>query len=170
MSWTGDEQLPQLSTIRPSPAQTEKPTAGPRRISSHQTSLIADSSGVNATSIDDSWSIFSAPDRYAIENVMADQDPCYSSWPGVDTPSFFRLGNETAVEPNSMNSDFMLIENPERPVADGMPDPSGIAQRAIPQPTTTGFSSQNASGRGHRPPKRKSPGGLEDNIWTEIVS
>ncbi|KAL4868297.1 fungal-specific transcription factor domain-containing protein, partial [Aspergillus spectabilis] len=169
MSWPGDQQLPQLSTMMPSPALTEKPAARTRRISGHQTGLMADS-GVNATSIDDSWSIFSAPDRYAIGNVMADQDPCYSSWPGVDTPSFIRLGNESAVEPSSINSDFMLIENPERPVADGMPDPSVIAQRAIPQPTTTGFSSQMASGRGYRPPKRKSPGGLEDSIWTEIVS
>ncbi|KAL5340905.1 fungal-specific transcription factor domain-containing protein [Aspergillus crustosus] len=185
MSWPGDEQLPHLSMMMPSPALTSRSTAeklatatAPRRMS-HQTTLLPDTS-VNATtgSIDDSWSVFSAPDRYAIGNVMADQDPCYTSWPTVDTPGFFRMGNEAAVEAGSMNinNDYMLIENPERSVGTGMSDlgtgSTTGGRRQAAQSMATGFGSHHQQREHTRPPKRKSPGatGMEESIWTEIVS
>ncbi|KAI9371749.1 fungal-specific transcription factor domain-containing protein [Aspergillus egyptiacus] len=194
MSWPGESQFakPQSSAmpaILPSPAMTyqslaEKPSA--RRLTDPD-GLMADSGMAN---MDDSWSIFTGADRFAINNVMAGHSSpagfC-SPWPGADTPSFFRLANEAAMEPGSMNSDLMhLVHDGDRaaqgtaadeaaisgaagPGVNSLPDTGGISQ-GITHSTDSGYTPSSSRIRGHPPEKRKAPGGRAESIWTEIIS
>lgn len=194
MSWPGESQFAKpaaaaMSTIMPSPALTyqsmaEKPAA---RRYTDQDNLIADS---NIANMDDSWSIFSAPDRFAINNVMAGHgspSAFCSPWPSADTPSFFRLANDATIEPGSMNSDFMhLVDDADRTaqgtavgdsamaapgsgVEGSLPEASGLSSHRITHSTDSAFSPLNSRIRGQQG-KRKAPGNRPDNIWTEIIS
>ncbi|KAL4808011.1 fungal-specific transcription factor domain-containing protein [Aspergillus unguis] len=148
MSWPGEGlQPPIMSTIMPSPAltyQSEKPA---RRVSVQHN--IPEN---QVTSLEDSWSIFSAPDRSAVGNVMAGGSPGFSPWPTAETPSFFRMANEMALE----SGNFMDLVNSQ----EGVGDMSGT----VGLPETRQSTSR---GQGQRQkPKATSP----DSIWTEIIS
>ena len=180
MSWPGDPTV--MPTILPSPPLTYQSTSGKPTIprGQEQNNLVADS---NMGNIDDSWSIFSAPDRFSIGNVMAGQgspSAFCSPWPSTETPSLFRLANDTTVEIGGMNNDFMhLVEEPNatdhgqglgsQPMAlpsTDAPDESGLSQR----PTHSTDTPSQSRIRGHRVGKRKSVSGRSENIWTEIIS
>lgn len=129
MPW--ELQPPIMSTIMPSPALTypEKP----RRVSANPM----------PDPVDDSWSIFSAPDRSAVGNVMAGGSPStFSPW-ASDTP-FFRLGNEMALEP----SNFMDLEG------------QGVVEGGVPL-GGLGLDQRTSHVRQHK---------AKDSIWTEIIS
>ncbi|RDW65643.1 uncharacterized protein DSM5745_09382 [Aspergillus mulundensis] len=172
-SWPGDEQFPQMATILPSPPLTFQSTEKPARRDTGTENIFADNS---VPSIDDSWSIFSAPDRFAINNVMAgagSPSAFVSPWPTAETPSLFRLANDATVETNNMNSDFMhLMENAQGPGENsmamstaGIEGSGGSSQTERP----TSFTSPDTRVRG-QPPKWKRPSSRSDSIWTEIIS
>ncbi|KAL4919154.1 hypothetical protein BDW62DRAFT_209889 [Aspergillus aurantiobrunneus] len=106
MSWPSETQFAKpaaaaMPSILPSPALTyqsmaEKPAA--RRVTD-QDCLIG---GHGVANMDDSWSIFSAPDRFAIGSVMAGHgspSAFCSPWPSTETPAFFRMASDAAVAP-----------------------------------------------------------------------
>ncbi|KAL4963405.1 transcription factor domain-containing protein [Aspergillus stella-maris] len=181
MSWPGEPTV--MPTILPSPPLTYQSTSGKPAIprGPEHNSLVADS---NMGNIDDSWSIFSAPDRFSIGNVMAGQgspSAFCSPWPSTETPSLFRLANDATVEIGGINNDFMhLVEDHNttdhgqglggnQPIAlpsTDAADETGLSLKPT-HPTDTGSHSRI---RGHRVGKRKSVSGRSDNIWTEIIS
>ncbi|KAL3477265.1 fungal-specific transcription factor domain-containing protein [Aspergillus californicus] len=164
MSW-----LNELSGIMPSPAMTYQSTsekrgsmsaAVPGRVARQDNNHPQGHSHM-ATNLDDTWSIFNAPDRPP------------SPWTGAETPGFFSFANNLA-EQSSVNNGFMdLVEEPQGSIA----DPALIAQK-LPATSSSGSGSRMqgyGQGQGHehrhRPMKRKSPASpREDNIWTEIIS
>ncbi|KAL4908679.1 hypothetical protein BDW74DRAFT_188579 [Aspergillus multicolor] len=176
-SWRGDEQFPQMSSILPSPPltyqSTEKPAARRNTVTAN---TFSDNSVPN---IDDSWSIFSATDRFAINNVMAgagSPSAFVSPWPTAETPSLFRLANETTVEPGHMNNDFMqLMENLQGSSDGAMNMSTGTGMEGMPQGSgqpqrSTDATYPDSRTRGQQPPKWKTPAGRSDDIWTEIIS
>ncbi|KAL4937895.1 hypothetical protein BDV06DRAFT_232259 [Aspergillus oleicola] len=184
VSWPGDPTV--MPAILPSPPLTYQSSSGKANVprGAGQDNLIVDNSMAN---IDDSWSIFSAPDRFSIGNVMAGQESpsafC-SPWPSTETPPLFRLANDTTVELGNMNSDFMhLVEDPNA-TSQGQgiggdhsvslastegADESGLSQRQN-HSTGKGLSQSHNRIQRHRVGKRKSVSGRSDNIWTEIIS
>ncbi|KAL3462616.1 fungal-specific transcription factor domain-containing protein [Aspergillus heterothallicus] len=181
MSWPGDDSLLQLSTIMPSPAMTYQSTSEKQPVSASRrqhnapphpppssSSHMADS-GVG--SLDDSWSIFSAPDRFAIGNVMNthNQEPP-SPWPTAETPSFFRFASSMAEGQGGSGVDngFMdLVEDAQE---------VSMSQKHVSVESSGGASmstTRSRAAQGHPPMKRKSPptaGGRAESIWTEILT
>ncbi|KAL3444195.1 fungal-specific transcription factor domain-containing protein [Aspergillus insuetus] len=192
MSWPGDDSLLQLSAIMPSPAMTYQSTSDKqgtvRRPQGHDapsSHMAGADSGVG--SLDDSWSIFSAPDRFSIGNVMNtrnnssnhNQGPP-SPWPAAETPSFFRFADSMAdaqgqAQGSGVNHSFMdLVEDTQGPGAGSEVNGVDLSISQKPthtQATDTRFSASRARTRGHPPMKRKSPPtGSEGSIWTEILT
>jgi hypothetical protein len=195
MSWPGDDSLLQLSAIMPSPAMTYQSTSDkqgtvrkPQGHDAPSSHMAGADSGVG--SLDDSWSIFSAPDRFSIGNVMNtnnnsnnhNQGPP-SPWPAAETPSFFRFADSMAdaqgqgqAQGSSVNHSFMdLVEDSQGPStgsrADGLD--LSISQKSVHGQTAenTAFSASRTRTRAHAPMKRKSPPtGREGSIWTEILT
>ncbi|KAL3486873.1 fungal-specific transcription factor domain-containing protein [Aspergillus germanicus] len=194
MSWPGDDSLLQLSAIMPSPAMTYQSTSEKqgttRRPQGHDapsSHMAGADSGVG--SLDDSWSIFSAPDRFAIGNVMNTQHQHQnqgqgppSPWPAAETPSFFRFADSMAesqpqvqAQGSSVDHSFMdLVEDSQGPNAgEGLDAVDlSLSRKINAQRADAGFpSTSRARTRGHPPMKRKSPPtGMEGSIWTEILT
>ncbi|CEL09761.1 hypothetical protein ASPCAL12891 [Aspergillus calidoustus] len=192
MSWPGDDSLLQLSAIMPSPAMTYQSTsdrhATARRPQDAPSSHMAGAdSGV--ANLDGSWSIFSAPDRFAIGNVMSTHDQNQtqsqgppSPWPAAETPSFFRFADSVVeshaqgqAQGSGMDHSFMdLVEDAQGPRSGNAIDGVDLSIPQKPAHThtaDTGYFSSRARTRGHSRLKRKSPPtGREGNIWTEILT
>ncbi|KAL4985913.1 fungal-specific transcription factor domain-containing protein [Aspergillus falconensis] len=178
VSWPGDEQLGRVSALLPSPPLTYQSTAknAATRQSTGQENLFTE---IGVATVDDSWSIFSAPDRFAISNVMADagSPPAFCSpWPSAETPSMFCLANDATVEQGNLSHDFMhLLDGPQSSVDTSMPLASGTGAEGVtegprlsqrpPQATSPDRRTQ-----GQTPKMWKRSSGRSDDIWTEIIS
>ncbi|KAL4738819.1 fungal-specific transcription factor domain-containing protein [Aspergillus similis] len=178
-SWPGDEHFRQMSNLLPSPPLTYPSSAekAPTRHATGQDNLYTEN---GIPHMDDSWSIFSAQDRFAINNVMVgagSPSAFCSPWPSAETPSLFRLANETTVEQGNIGHDYMhLVENPQGSGDSSMPlagatnaegvaaEGSGMFQGA------TQNTSSNPGIRGQQPERWKKSNGRSDDIWTEIIS
>lgn len=178
-SWPGDEHFPQMSTLLPSPPLTYHSSAEKvaARQPTGQENLYTDNGIAN---MDDSWTIFSAQDRFAINNVMANAgspSAFCSPWPNPETPSLFRLANETTLEQGNLTNDYMhLVENHQGSGDTSMPlapwtgadgvagEGPGLSQGA------TQTSSSGPRLRGQQPESWKRPNGRSEDIWTEIIS
>ncbi|KAL4812512.1 fungal-specific transcription factor domain-containing protein [Aspergillus spinulosporus] len=178
-SWPGDEHFPQISTLLPSPPLTYHSSAekAASRQTTGQDNLYTDN---GITSLDDSWSIFSAQDRFAINNVMAgagSPSAFCSPWPSAETPSMFRLANETTVEQGNLTHDYMhLVENPQgsgdtsMPLATGTGAEGVVAEGSRLSQGVTQTTSSDPRIQGQQTERWKRSNGRSEDIWTEIIS
>ncbi|KAL6230332.1 fungal-specific transcription factor domain-containing protein [Aspergillus navahoensis] len=122
-SWPEDEELPQMSTLLPSPPLTYQSTTeeAAARQSTRQEKCYTES---GVATVDDSWSIFRARDRFSINTVMAGS----SSPSAFCSPSLLHLANDTTVEQEDLRYDFMhLVEDPQGSGDTSLP----VAQGAV---------------------------------------
>ncbi|KAL4999909.1 fungal-specific transcription factor domain-containing protein [Aspergillus recurvatus] len=177
-SWPGDEQLPQMAALLPSPPLTYQSTAekAAARQPIGQENLFTDSGVITA---DDSWSIFSAPDRFAINNVVAgagSPSALCSLWPSAETPSLFRLANDTTIEQGNFSHDFMHLVGDAQGSGDTSIPPApgtgadGVAKGSRLSQRPTQATLLDSRIQGQQPERWKRSSGRSDDIWTEIIS